>query len=64
MIERFLEKTEFTSQEDFEQNYKLKVPANFNFAYDVVDAWAAEQPDKLALLWTNDKNECRRFTFA
>ena len=26
--------------------------------------WAAEQPDKLALLWTNDKNECHRFTFA
>lgn len=64
MLERFLEKTEFTSQEDFEKNYKLNIPANFNFAYDVVDAWAAEQPDKLALLWTNDRNECRRFTFA
>ena len=64
MLERFLEKTEFTSQEDFEKNYKLKIPANFNFAYDVVDAWAAEQPDKLALLWTNDKDECHRFTFA
>ncbi|WP_353331461.1 AMP-binding protein [Bacteroides sedimenti] len=64
MLERFLEKTEFTSQEDFEKNYKLNVPANFNFAYDVVDAWAAEQPDKLALLWTNDKDECRRFTFS
>ena len=40
------------------------MPENFNFGYDVVDAWAAEEPDKLALLWTNDKGCCRRFTFA
>ena len=39
-------------------------PENFNFGYDVVDAWAAEQPDKPALLWTNDQGECRQFTFA
>lgn len=64
MVKRFLEKIDFKSQEDFEKNYKLKVPANFNFAYDIVDAWAEEQPDKLALLWTNDKGECHRFSFA
>ena len=43
---------------------KINVPENFNFGYDVVDAWAAEQPDKPALLWTNDQGECRQFTFA
>jgi len=64
MIERFLEKTEFSSQEDFTENYKLKVPDNFNFAYDVVDAWAKEEPEKLALLWTNDQGNCQRFSFA
>lgn len=64
MVKRFLEKIDFKSQEDFEKNYKLNVPANFNFAYDVVDAWADEQPDKLALLWTNDKGDCHRFSFA
>ena len=36
---------------------------NFNFAYDVMDAWAAEKPDKLALLWTDDEDNCVRFTF-
>ena len=55
--ERFVEQTHFTSQEDFIANFKVKVPENFNFGYDVVDAWAAEQPDKNALLWTNDKGE-------
>ena len=64
MVERFLTQTTFTSQEDFIKNLHIRVPENFNFGYDVVDAWAAEEPDKLALLWTNDKGECRRFTFA
>ena len=47
MVERFLSQTSFTSQEDFIKNLKINVPENFNFGYDVVDAWAAEQPDKL-----------------
>lgn len=63
MIEKYLEKTAFSGMEDFRDNYRLKVPECFNFAYDVMDAWAAEAPDKLALLWTNDLGECRRFSF-
>ncbi|MED9996580.1 MAG: acetyl-CoA synthetase, partial [Paludibacteraceae bacterium] len=57
MLERFVEKTQFTSQEDFVTNLKIKAPQHFNFGYDVVDAWAAEQPDKRAICWTNDKGE-------
>lgn len=64
MIERFLEQTSFTSQEDFRQHLKIKVPKDFNFGYDVVDAWAKEAPDKNALLWTNDKGESRQYSFA
>lgn len=64
MVERFLEQTAFTSQEDFIKNLKIKVPENFNFGYDVVDAWAAEAPGKNALCWTNDHGEERQFTFA
>ena len=63
MIERYLEQTSFTSQEDFIKNLRIRVPEQFNFGYDVVDALAAEQPDKKALLWTNDKGEARQFTF-
>lgn len=64
MVERFLEQTHFSSQEDFIKNFKLKVPDNFNFGYDVVDAWAEEQPDKNALCWTNDRGEYKQFSFA
>ena len=37
MEERFLEKTDFKNYKDFVNNYKIKIPENFNFAYDVMD---------------------------
>lgn len=64
ILERFLKKTSFTSQEDFEKNFEFVVPENFNFAFDVMDEWANITPDRLALLWCNDKGIERRFTFA
>lgn len=64
MIEKYLKQTEFASQKDFEENYNLIVPEKFNFSYDVVDEWARIEPNKKALLWTNDHGECREFTFA
>ena len=63
MLERFLKQVEFSSMEDFQKNLEFKVPDDFNFAIDVMDAWAEEKPDKLAMLWTNDKGEEIRFTF-
>jgi len=63
MIEKYLQQTEFKDFEDFKANYKLLVPDNFNFGYDIVDAWAAKEPNKKALLWTNDQGECREYTF-
>jgi len=63
MLEKYLPQTEFTNFEDFKTNYKLIIPENFNFGYDIVDEWAAKEPEKRALLWTNDKGECREFTF-
>jgi len=64
MIERFLKQTKFTSVEDYNKNLKFIIPEHFNFAYDVMDAWAEEAPEKLALLWTNDQGEEIRATFA
>jgi acetyl-CoA synthetase len=63
MIERFLTQTHFTSNEDYKENLHFIIPENFNFAYDVMDVWAEEEPNKLALLWTNDEGECIRFSF-
>ncbi len=38
-------------------------PERFNFARDVVDAWAERDPDKLALLWVDDHGAQERCSF-
>ena len=64
MLERFVKQTKYTSQEDFIKNFKVEVPESFNFGYDIVDAWAEEQPEKNAILWTNDQGLEHQYTFA
>ena len=63
MIERFLNQVEFSSYEDFMQHFKLIVPEHFNFGYDVIDAYAEEQPEKEAILWTNDHGEVKHLKY-
>ena len=36
---------------------EIHYPDNFNFGYDVIDAIAAEDPDKRALVWCNTEGE-------
>lgn len=57
-------KTDFKSCEDYFENFKINVPENFNFAYDVMDELAATSPEKDALVWCNDEGEERTFSFA
>jgi acetyl-CoA synthetase len=64
MLEKFVNKQNFSSYEDFVQNFKINVPDNFNFAYDVVDELAVNSPDKIALVWCNDSGENINFTFS
>jgi acetyl-CoA synthetase len=54
----------FTSYEDFLKNFKIKVPGNFNFGYDVVDAMAKRSPDQKALVWCDDTGHEAVYTFA
>ncbi|MBF0505216.1 MAG: AMP-binding protein [Nitrospirae bacterium] len=63
MLERFVSKVDFTSYEDFVENFRIVVPENFNFAYDVVDALALRHPGKVALVWCDDKGGEATFTF-
>lgn len=57
LLSKFLEKTKFDSYNDFITNYKLRIPENFNFGYDIIDVYAKEEPDKPALLHYNDNGE-------
>jgi acetyl-CoA synthetase len=64
MFEKYLKKSEFSSLEDFKQNFEIVVPENFNFAYDVVDRFAETNPFKRAICWVNDKGLHHDFSFA
>ena len=63
LLDRYLPRVEFDSYEDFKENYKVNVPENFNFGFDIVDEWAKQEPDKKALVWCDDHDEKREFTF-
>lgn len=64
LLDRFLPRVEFDSYEDFKLNYKVNVPKDFNFGYDIVDAWADSEPDKQALVWCDDHGGEKFFTFS
>ncbi|WP_298523718.1 AMP-binding protein [uncultured Methanobrevibacter sp.] len=63
LIGDFVERVDFNSYEDFFNNFKLKYEDDFNFGFDVVDRYAEIDPDKIALIWTNDHDEHYTFTF-
>lgn len=64
LLSRFSNAGRFRDYKDFYNNFRLNVPENFNYAYDVVDEYARLEPDKRALVWCDDRGEERIFTFA
>jgi acetyl-CoA synthetase len=44
-------------------NFRIDVPEYFNFGFDVIDAWAKKDRNKLAMIWVNQKGEDKKFTF-
>lgn len=56
-------KQDFTNYEDLKANFKIRIPENFNFSYDIVDRYAKEAPEKRALVWCDDSGEEHIFTF-
>ena len=63
ILKKYCPRIDFDSYEDFFENFKINVPEDFNFGYDVVDEWARVEPEKRALLWCDDDGEEREFTF-
>ena len=64
ILKKYCPRIEFDSYEDFYENFKIDVPEAFNFGFDVVDEWARVEPEKRALVWCDDRDEERTFTFA
>jgi acetyl-CoA synthetase len=63
MLNKLLRKTHFTSYADFLKNFRINIPAQFNFAFDVVDETALQTPGKVAMVWCDDKGSEHIFTF-
>jgi acetyl-CoA synthetase len=63
ILEKYLKKTSFKSYEEFLNDFYINIPANFNFAFDVVDEIAKKTPDKIAMVWCDDKGAEAVFTF-
>lgn len=54
---------DFSNYESLKTNFELKVPQNFNFAFDIVDRYAKEAPEKRALVWVSKSGESITFSF-
>ena len=63
ILKKYCPRIDFESYEDFYQHFRINVPADFNFGYDVVDEWARVEPEKKALMWCDDHGNEREFTF-
>ncbi len=55
-------------KESFDENgilsgFEANCPEHFNFAYDVLDEFAAQQPERRALLWCNEQGEERIISY-
>jgi acetyl-CoA synthetase len=44
-------------------NFHIDVPEFFNFGFDVIDAWANKDRNKLAMVWVNQDGLEEKFTF-
>ncbi len=63
LLEKYV-KTDYNNQEEFEKNFKINIPDNFNFTFDCIDELAKNEPDKIAMVWCNDEGGEARFTFS
>ena len=63
MLDNYLSQTDFNSYQEFIDKFEIRIPEYFNFAFDVVDELALKTPDKIAMVWCDDKGEEATFTF-
>jgi len=54
---------QYATYDDFNKRFHIRRPESFNFAYDVADRIALEEPDRTAVLWTDETGACIRYTF-
>ena len=45
-------------------SFRIHVPGDFNFSYDVIDEIGAAEPERMAMIWRNPEGEEHDLTFA
>ena len=64
LLNNYMPQTEFSSYEEFSEKFKLNVPEKFDFARDIVDEWAKQEPEKIALIYMDDDGNEKTLTFS
>ncbi|MEO0730835.1 MAG: AMP-binding protein [Pseudomonadota bacterium] len=59
-----MDRIPFTTWEETHANFQVTLPTTFNFGRDVVDAWAKSRPASHCLIWQNDREQKRSFTWS
>ncbi len=49
--------------DDMYRSFTIEVPEYFNFGFDVIDAWANRDRNKLAMIWVNQDGDEKKFSF-
>lgn len=62
LFEKFV--TETLDEKGTLVDIKFHYPENFNFAFDIVDWYGQNQPDRKAMIWVSNEDEEKVFTFA
>ncbi len=52
-----------TDYDEAFRTFSIDVPEYFNFGYDVIDAWAKKDRNKLAMIWVNQEGDEKKYTF-
>ncbi|HZK31210.1 MAG TPA: AMP-binding protein [Methanoregula sp.] len=45
------------------RSFKIDVPEHFNFGFDIIDAWANKDRNKLAMIWVDQEGKEKKYTF-
>ena len=63
MLDNYLSQIDFNSYQEFFEKFEIRIPEHFNFAFDVVDEIALKTPEKIAMVWCDDRGGEATFTF-
>ena len=60
MSETFADPDEY---EDMLRTFSIEVPEYYNFGFDVIDAWARKDRNKLAMIWVDQQGNEKKYSF-